>query len=183
MNPVTLSVASIWDGAAADQCEVATLRLESSGGDLRVHVDAPYHDDPRPSGEPGPTPGLWNYEVVELFIAEARSDTDIRYLEIELSPHGHHLVLRLQGIRRVVKEGLDLSFAADIDSKARRWKGDALVPRSWLPPAPHRVNAFSMHGRGDARRYLAWSPVPSRQPDFHQPGRFPLVNLLPATQL
>lgn len=182
MNPVTLRAASAWDGAAADPGEVATLQLEWAGDDLRVCVEAPFHDDPRPPGYPGPTPGLWNYEVVELFIADAGANDAVQYLEVELSPHGHHLVLRLEGIRRAVEEGLDLYYTARVDSEARRWTGEAIVPGSWLPPAPHRVNAFAIHGRGDARRYLAWSPLPGPLPDFHQPHRFPRVNLHPATQ-
>lgn len=158
--------------------------LEASAeGSLVVRVEAPFYGDPPPPGPPGPTSELWEYEVVELFVAEsidgAASDDSgaVRYLELELSPHGHHLVLRLHGVRNVVEEGLELDYGAEIDSASGRWTGEAVVPREWLPPAPHHVNAFAIHGLGDARRYLAWSPLPGARPDFHQPGRFPRVEL------
>lgn len=171
-------IASTWDGDSIPSDERATVTLEFAlGGDLRVFVHAPLHGDPPPPGPPGPTPGLWEYEVVELFVAESAPDDSVRYLEIELSPHGHHLVLRLQGVRNVVEQGFDLDYRTQIDAASGRWSGEAVVPVAWLPPTPHRVNAFALHGRGDARRYLAWSPLPGRCPDFHQPGRFPRVEI------
>ncbi len=42
------------------------------------------------------------------------------------------------------------------------------MPRSWLPPGPHRVNAYAIHGVGAARRYLAWAPSEGEGPDFHR---------------
>jgi hypothetical protein len=101
----------------------------------------------------------------------------VRYLELELSPHGHHLVLRLEGIRRPVEQGLTLDYSAVIDRDSGRWQGIAIVPLEWLPAAPRRVNAFAIHGVGASRRFLAWSPLPGEEPDFHQPHRFPVVGL------
>lgn len=144
-------------------------------GALRIVVDAPSHGDPPPPGKPGPTPGLWNYEVVEVFLAESSDSSEtVRYLEIELSPHGHHLVLRFEGVRNVVGQGMDLEYRARIDRAAGRWTGEALLPNDWLPPGPLRVNAFAIHGVGERRRFLVSSPLPSGDaPDFHQPLEFP----------
>lgn len=99
----------------------------------------------------------------------------MEYLEVELSPHGHHLVLRLAGVRRVVAAGLELDYRAAVDGD--RWRGEARLPRSWLPPTPHRAAAFAVHGTGGRRRHLSSLPLPGDAPDFHQPHRFPPLDL------
>lgn len=171
-----LSIGSTWD-AQQVAGKVAKVRLDSARGGLRVRVDSPFHGDPPPPGPPGSTPGLWNHEVVELFVAEAEPSGPVHYLEVELSPHGHHLVLRLRGVREVVEQGLDLDYQSHIDTASQRWVGEAILPVGWLPRAPHRMNAFAIHGTGRSRRYLAWSPLPGPTPDFHQPYRYPRVEL------
>jgi hypothetical protein len=46
-------------------------------------------------------------------------------------------------------------------------RGD-LLDRALLPPPPHRINAYAIHGQGTARRYLALHPVLGDEPDFHR---------------
>lgn len=171
----TIRVDRTWSGEPVGDGERAVLRLTAAGDDLVVGVEAPFHSDPPPPGPPGPTSGLWEHEVVELFVAGPGSDGEVEYLEVELSPHGHHLVLRLGGVRRVVGEGLPLDFRAAIDG--RRWRGEAHIPRGWLPPPPHRAAAFALHGTGGRRRYLSSVALPGDGPDFHQPRRFPPIEL------
>jgi hypothetical protein len=121
-----------------------------------VEIDAPYFGDAPPPGavRGEPFDGLWNYEVVELFIASiasmqsrngfssdasvvsdissldstaAGASTPVRpdaphYLELELSPHGAHLVLQLDDVRRVRASKLQLPYSdARIDGD--RWHG------------------------------------------------------------
>jgi hypothetical protein len=90
---------------------------------------------------------------------------DDRYLEVELSPHGHHLVLMLHGVRRIVHRDLLLDYHAAID--AGRWTGHARIPLLWLPPRTTRLNAFAMHGDAP-RRYLACKSPRGERPDFHR---------------
>lgn len=160
-----LTIAHTWNGAPLDPAEQVNLTLETVGAGLRVVVEAPYHQDPAPPGPAGPCPGLWNYEVVELFVV-GEDSTGPRYTEFELSPHGHHLVLCLAGVRQIVEQGLPLSYTASI--AASRWHGEMWLPHLLLPPSPHRLNAFAMHGLGPSRRYLAMAPVPGEAPDFHR---------------
>jgi hypothetical protein len=175
-----LELASTWQGEPVPYGERVSVLLRASDGGLTIEVAAPFHGDPPPPGPPGPCEGLWEHEVVEVFLAGwAPASRPIPYTEVELSPHGHYLVLRLEGARRVIERGLPLAFRAH--RQGGRWVGEALLPLALLPPAPLRVNAFAIHGRGAGRRFLAWEPVPGSQPDFHRPDRFSLLNLpLPA---
>ena len=174
----TFLIAQTWDGRPLPEGKQATVMLSRDEDGLVVLVDAPFHDDPPPPGPAGATDGLWNHEVVELFIAQAPSgDGPWRYTEIELSPHGHFLVLKLEGVRNVVERGLPLDFTAAISEE--RWQGRARLPRALLPPPPHLVNAFALHGHGPGRRFLVHAPLPCHlrgsAPDFHRPEGF--VNL------
>jgi hypothetical protein len=142
--------------------EHTEVRARVEGAWLAVEVEAPFHGDPPPTAPPGATDRLWEHEVVELFLVGA----DERYLEVELGPHGHHLVLRLRGRRRVEEQGLAIEFAAR--RSGMRWSGRALVPAAWLPPGLARCNAYAIHGLGAERRHLAAFPVPGPEPDFHR---------------
>jgi hypothetical protein len=144
------------------------VRLTLRAGRVDVAVEAPFHGDPPPAGPAGPSPGLWEHEVVEVFVASAAEPH--RYTEVELSPWGHHLVLRLDGVRRVAASALPLAFRSR--RRAGRWLGAARLPLSLIPDPPWRVNAFALHGEGASRRYLAATALPGPQPDFHQPDRF-----------
>jgi hypothetical protein len=157
----------------------ARMTLGMERGALVIEVDAPYFGDPAPDSPVGPTDGLWEYEVSELFIA----DDAEHYLEIELSPHGHHLALELQGVRNVVRSQLPIDYAATIagvDDRAGgvrgRYRGLARVPAEYLPERPTRANAYLIHGSGAARAYHAHSPPLGVIPDFHRLSCFvPLV--------
>jgi len=118
--------------------------------------------------------------VVELFLVGAPSaGAPVPYTEVELSPHGHYLVLRFEGVRRGVDAPAPVEVAAWIEGD--RWRGTARLPPELLPPEPWRVNAFAIHGRGQHRSYLAMAPVPGPRPDFHRVELFPrLVLELPS---
>jgi len=168
---VRLDVVHTWDGATVDAGAVARVELRRRDA-LEVLVDAPWHGDPPPNAPPGPTPRLWEHEVIEVFLA----GPDERYLEVELGPHGHHLVLWLEGVRRPAREGIAIDWA--VERRGDRWRGTArLGPQVPLPDAPWRANAYAIHGVGAARRWLAHSPVPGERPDFHRLDRFVPVRL------
>lgn len=133
---------------------------------MAVTVDAPFHHDPAPPEQPGPTDGLWEYEVVELFLLTPPD----HYLEIELGPHGHYLLLELRGRRQVVRSGMPIAYDAQIDEG--RWSGHAEIPLDYLPTGASRGNGYAIHGQPPARSYLAYYPVPGTAPDFHRLDRF-----------
>jgi hypothetical protein len=173
-TPVKLSVAFTWNGRRLKPAEVSEVECRLEGEDLTVLVDAPFFDDPPPPGRARSTDHLWEYEVVELFLV---GDTS-RYLEIELGPLGHYLVLQLHGARNVVRKGLRIRYEAEITG--HRWHGIATVPGSYLPPGIERANAYAIHGAGPARRYLAAFPVLGAAPDFHRLEAFRKIVWPPA---
>ena len=161
-----------WNGAHAEPGERLSVRLQTSASELRICIDAPFHDDPAPPMPRGTCPTLWEYETVELFVAGAGEG----YLELEFGPHGHHLALCFSAVRQRVV-GVEPPIAYDVARAGSRWLGMAILSRTLLPGGPHRFNAYALHGTGSARRYLAWSPVPSTSPDFHQPKYFQRLEL------
>jgi hypothetical protein len=157
---VKFDIAHTWDGVAV--APDAVVRVQWGAQTVVVEVDAPYHGDPAPSVGAGPVDGLWEYEVVELFVV----GRDGTYTELELGPHGHHLLLQLSAVRVVAAKMLPVAFDAQIAGE--RWRGRAELPRDQFPAHPVSVNAYRIHGQGEQRRYLAHAPVPGPQPDFHR---------------
>jgi hypothetical protein len=166
-----VEVGFTWDGTPVGPDERVFLTLQPERDVLAVEIEAPLHGDPIPDHEPGPTPGLWDYEVVELFVAGlAPRGKPTPYLEIELGPHGHHLVLDLMGVRNPIRTELPIEYV--VRRHGSRWHGSARIPWRMLPARPARFNAYAIHGVGDARRYLAMTPVPGKGPDFHRLQHF-----------
>ncbi len=176
--PLAGVVAASWDGRPAPRHEHVRVRVGWSEAGARVEIDAPYHGDPAPlaSADAGPTWGLWDHEVAEVFLL----GPDQRYTEIELGPHGHWLVLELAGVRQVTQRVSGL--AAQCAIHGDRWTGLLEVPWHHLPTRLERWNAYAIHGVGSARRYLALSPVPGEAPDFHRLECFAPVGPSPGAE-
>ncbi|XP_062991287.1 UPF0462 protein C4orf33 homolog [Elgaria multicarinata webbii] len=160
------------------------IRLIPENGGILMEVSAPFFKDPpAPLGEPGkPFNGLWDYEVVEAFFL---NDETQQYLEVELCPHGQHLVLLLSGRRKVCKQELPLMF--EVSRTSAKWNGRAHLPWSYFPPATDKFNAFAIHGSGVDRTYEALYPIlqheiqKEQKPDFHRLEYFKSLNLKPLT--
>jgi hypothetical protein len=165
---ILLQTAYTWDGEPAGDLEKAMISCQIDAGLLHIQVKAPFHGDEAPGGVPGPTDHLWEYEVVELFLAGA----DNHYLEIEFGPHGHYLTLLFSGIRQKMRSDISMRYDAEISGD--RWWGSAQLDLAGLP-AFRTVNAYAIHGTGQSRRYLAAFPVPGKKPDFHQPHLFKAI--------
>jgi len=151
-----------WDGQSVPEADVASVRLTHESGGIRIDVRSPFHGDPPPPGSPGPTDSLWNFEIVEVFLAGHDG-----YLEVELGPWGHYLVLEL-GAPRVARQRLiPIEFTVTRRDETH-WEGTAVVPLTLRPAGLSRYNAYRIHGTGTARRHLARFPVPGLKPDFHR---------------
>jgi hypothetical protein len=158
----SLEIVHDWRGRPIPQHE--TVRLDLALGDeaLTVEIVAPLHGDPKPAAPIGSCDGLWNHEVIELFLL----GDDDRYLEIELGPWGHYLVLELAGRRQVVASGRAIDFRAQRGQAG--WTGRAVIPADLIPEPIGLGNAYAIHGRAGARHYRALHPVPGEEPDFHR---------------
>jgi hypothetical protein len=170
---VQLTIAHDYRGDALAPEHVAHFQLSRDAEALCIEVDAPYFGDPLPTAPPGPTERLWEYEVSELFIADEAE----HYLEVELAPHGHHLVLELAGVRNVVRSRLPIDYSVRIErvSGALRYYGSARMPWHYVPGSAARANAYLIHGQGTARRYHAHAKTAAtagEAPDFHRLERF-----------
>lgn len=161
-DSMKLRIESMWNGEPALANERASVSLAVEAAGLCLELDAAYHADPPPPRPAGPTPRLWEYEVVEVFLFT----DDSRYLEIELGPHGHHLVLELEAPRVIARQHQQLDYEAS--RREHRWQGRAFLPHEALPPALTCVNAHAIHGLGSLRRYLSAAACPGTRPDFHR---------------
>ncbi len=164
-----LAIERTWDAVPALAGERASLELTLNASELRLVVEAPFHGDPAPPLSRGSCPRLWEYEVVECFLV----GSDARYLEVEMGPHGHYLLLSLHGRRNIVEQGMVADYRCQV--LGQRWVAELAVARALVPDALSRLNAFAVHGSGVARRHLCWSPLPAEAADFHQIERFPCV--------
>lgn len=163
---VAVRVAATWDGCSLPASEVVDFSVRLLDGELTVAVTAPFYNDPPPSGPQGEKAGLWEYEVVELFLV----GVDGTYLEVELGPHGHYLTLLLGAVREIKEQLKPLHYEARVSEG--RWQGTIRLESCQLPLPFSHINAFAIHGKGDRRRYLAAFPLPGEKPDFHQPDFF-----------
>ncbi|KAE8630359.1 hypothetical protein XENTR_v10000798 [Xenopus tropicalis] len=151
--------------------EPVTISLKPGDNGLQMDINAPFFNDPpAPPGPPGqPFPGLWDYEVVEAFFLNSEKE---QYLEVEICPHGQHLVLLLSKRRNIWKECLPLSL--QVFKTDTKWEGSVLLPWDYFPPSVDQFNAYAIHGSDSKRTYEALYPVPQdalkegQQPDFHR---------------
>ncbi|MEM1024618.1 MAG: hypothetical protein AAF627_02845 [Myxococcota bacterium] len=142
------------------------LRRQDDG--LFGRVEAPYHGDPAPSDRE--VTCLWEFEVAELFLGGA----DGRYTELELSPHGLHLLLAFSAPRVRSTAAPEEALQELVTARSQdRWSAHFLLPWAWVPLDWDRACSFGLHGRGEQRQYLLAAPMPGEHPDFHQPAYFP----------
>ncbi|GAB1601412.1 UPF0462 protein C4orf33 homolog isoform X3 [Argonauta hians] len=172
-----------WNGGCVPESETVNVRLEGIGSWLRLEFESPFYDDPKPpNGIYGqPHHELFNYEVVESFFLNDNN----QYLEVELGPHGQHLVLMLNGYRNMVTQQLPLQIITEI--KNSRWRGVAYIPEDYFPPNITKFNSYAIHGTGENKTYLSLYPTPEGQypnPDFHRLGYFENIDfsILPPFQ-
>ena len=172
VEDIFFRISKTWDGFEIGADDWVSIDVKFSANEIGIVIDAPFYNDPKPANEPGPTDGLWNYEVVEVFLV----GDDGQYLELEFGPHGHYLMLWLTEPRKVVERLLSCRYK--VSQLGAHWRGEVHFPRAYAPRHIHSYNAFAISGSGTSRRYLAWHPMPCTKPDFHQPKRFPLAKEL-----
>lgn len=142
---------------------------------VKVSIEGPFFDDaPPPEDLGGFCADLYNYECFEIFFSNDKE----QYLEVEVGPHGHWLVLLFNGQRSSFNDGreLELNVKNTLANGGETWKCELEIPLAYFPPKVTRFNAYAMHGQqSDAagRRHEALFPVTDGSgafdaPDFHR---------------
>lgn len=155
-----------WDGVflpVEQQAKVSVRWLLN--GDLNIHIDSPFSNDPKPKCYKE----LWNYEVIELFIAGVGEP--VSYTEIEISPWGDYLVLQLLGRRQVVGKELPLKIIK-VNRDSERWQSEVVIQSNLIPKGPLKVNAYRIFGVEPLRHYHVMTPLKTIEPDFHAVDQF-----------
>ncbi|TMS39583.1 hypothetical protein L596_006083 [Steinernema carpocapsae] len=178
LKGIDFSIDKTWEGNPIDHDPI-NVRMEwlfEKGGNyslnhkrsIKVTFDAPLFDDPEaPDDFPGICPGLWKYEVVELFFANSQN----QYLEVEVGPHGHWLCLLHDGYRNCFNKGEELDLVVKNAFIGNTWRCTFEIPITYLPFKVNKFNAYAIHGTEPNRVYEALHPVTdgnAEEPDFHR---------------
>jgi hypothetical protein len=171
---LTLPVVTYWDGTpCADVRLHGVVTLSATAEGLRLTASLPHQATPRvPPAPPGTrVANLWEYDVVECFIAGAAG-----YLEVELGAGGHFLVLAFATPRVCCQAYEALTPPLTFEPRVAcgtAWRSSLLLPWAMVPVGVKGVNAYVISGP----HYLCYHPLPGPTPDFHQPDRFPAASL------
>jgi hypothetical protein len=165
------------------------LRWTTQG--LCFDIQACYFQSDPPTAPIGPLWKLWEWEVVELFIVGQEQ----HYLELEFSPHGHYLVLKLHTIRNIIQSLISLEYQSSLFPssqfyyssinhhfmKKSQWYGQAIIPFNLLPPPyintteeyDYHINMFMCYQHNNKKQYAFAYPLEGKQPNFHQIQKYP----------
>ncbi|CAJ0580310.1 unnamed protein product, partial [Mesorhabditis spiculigera] len=163
-----LSIKTTWDGHPTNH-PPTEIKLGFKEGDspvVTIDFTTPYYNDPPPPKPNGYTDGLWDYEVVEVFVANDKQ----KYVEMEFGPHGNWLIYLLDGVRKPFNMGESLTPKVQNKLEGDLWTAHMEVPLAFFPPDATSLNAYAIHGTGDNRVYEALSPAVGNfsGPDFHK---------------
>ena len=147
---------------------------------LFITGEAPYHFNIAPTESMGRLWGLWEYEVLEVFIYGDREE----YLELEFGPWGHHLALYFNGVRILHNDQVKLKYVQtwrrESFEQGASWGFSCTLPIAKLPLSMQkdqltwRINAFWCYDRkAEHREFCCAYRLPGDQPNFHQPQHFP----------
>lgn len=170
---LSLHIDRLWDGSpCTDDRLWADVFIAHTKEGLLIRAQAPMlHEQKIPDAPMGSrVDGLWEYDVVELFFVGPGH----QYLEIELGAGGHFLILGFDSIRH--RSDDYESFAPILrfeKTNEKTWKSSVTIPWKLVPENLRALNAFAIM----AGQFLAYSPVPGEQPDYHQPDRYPSASL------
>ena len=118
---------------------------------------------------------LWDRDVAEAFLQPDPSRSR-HYREFEVSPNGQWIDLAISpdGLANL---NSGLARSVWLDEASHTWTAELAIPMSSLtqnfdPAAAWRVNFYRVEGPQEPRRYLAWQPTRTDQPNFHVPSAF-----------
>lgn len=121
--------------------------------------------------------GLWDWDVVELFVSCGGGASRTPYYEFQVSPLGQQFELEVfeprKRTNRDFRSGLVCSARI---SKGMGWEGELSVPLDRLgwngDSSTVFGNAFAILGGPGAKTYWSLFLGPQQTPDFHLPQEF-----------
>lgn len=125
--------------------------------------------------------GLWNFDVVEVFLQPRREITHFQapYIELQVSPLNQGFNLNIIEPRKIYYTPLDLNFYHETflaeNETHYGWETKLSVQ---LPEDVKYLfgNCYACLGQGENREYFGLNLKPSSNPDFHCPDYFILMN-------
>jgi hypothetical protein len=138
---------------------------------------------PNPSTT-GDTWGLWDYDVVEVFIGHDLTNIQV-YKEFEISPQSEFIDLDVDRNHKSKQVDADwnsnMKFRTRVDKARKIWFCEMQIPwKSIAPDAPSagkemRLNLYRIEGAPPNRKFIVWQQIDS--PSFHTPERFGRLRL------
>jgi hypothetical protein len=138
----------------------------------------------KPSPIKEETWGLWDFDVVEVFIGY-ELDRMERYKEFEVSPMEEWVDLDVDRARK--DKAVDwrwdsgFRFRTRIDTANRKWYCEMRIPWKSIEARPVkagnelRLNLYRIEGAPPDRKYITWRAV--NAPSFHTPEAFGRLRL------
>jgi alpha-galactosidase len=176
-----------WQGKNPDPDRQTEVRVLWSAEMLLLRFDCHYrelHVFPD-SGPNGRRDQLWERDVAEAFLQPDPS-RPTEYKEFEVSPNGFWIDLDISpGQKPDLNSGMQRSVV--LNEEAHSWTAELAIPMKALtskfdPAAVWRVNFYRVEGKVEPRRYYAWQPTGTPQPNFHVPSAFGRMRFAPANR-
>jgi alpha-galactosidase len=188
-----------WQGQNSDPELETEVRALWSAETLYVRFKCRYRqlfvfEDSDPDGRRN---RLWDRDVAEAFLkpndatalldrggrsARANAEAGVAarplkfYKEFEVAPNGMWIDLDISPTGLAdLKSGLTRSVY--VDAQRRIWTAELAIPMkaftaNFDPHATWRGNFYRVEGKAEARKYMAWQPTMTPQPNFHVPEAF-----------
>jgi alpha-galactosidase len=169
-----------WQGQDADPELETEVRVLWSSETLYLRFVCRYRElfvfeDSDPNGR---RDHLWDRDVAEAFLQPPPS-VGKSYKEFEVAPNGMWIDLDISpsGLADL-KSGL--TRFVRLDEHRRTWTAELAIPMKALtthfdPAKPWHANFYRVEGKVEPRRYMAWQPTHTPQPNFHVPEKFGLL--------
>lgn len=168
-----------------------------SNMDIIIEVDAPFYNDPPPpppstpssslSSSPYKYEHLYKHEVVEIFLSSfcdnekdndndssSPTDTSRPYLEVQLGPHGHYMIVYFTNEGDFANQDLGIELdtlpLTTIDHSLSRWHSRLILPNYLLPDSITVTTADDLDQSGVACHMWSMNAfaIHNRFPNEHQ---------------
>lgn len=114
--------------------------------------------------------GLWEYDVFEAFLT--RSENNLPYLEIQVSPLNQNFALTIEEPRNKTEYPKSMPFGSKSSLEGNVWKGEMTIPLENIP-GDGKILKGNLHAiLGQRRDHFSLNLNRGDAPDFHRPEYF-----------